>query len=86
MRFIFYGFWVAAAWELLLEFAVLLTGFRRLKLIQDRAHLIAMYGVLVLLDCISARCDGKAWLDYRAETDRDVLEIWNRHSSGGANE
>lgn len=86
MRFIIYGFWIVAAGELLLEFAVLLTGFRRLKLIQDRAHMVLMYGVMVVLDCVVARSHGKAWLEMRAETDREVLEIWNRHSSGGTDE
>lgn len=86
LRFIFYGFWVVIALDLLLQVAVLFTGFRRLKLIQDRAHLILMYGVLIVLDCLVARCDGKAWLEQRAETDQEVLEMWNRHTSGGINE
>lgn len=75
-----YGFLGIVGLDLLLELAVLLTGLRPLKLIQDRAHLILMYGVLVLLDCAMAYYDGKAWMDVRAQTDKEVRDIWNRHS------
>lgn len=74
-----YGFLAIAGLDIFLELAVLFTGLRLLKLIQDRAHLILMYGVLVLLDCAMAHCDGKAWLDMRAETDKEVRDIWYRH-------
>ncbi len=78
--FLIYGFLAIVGMDLVLELAILLTGLRLLKLIQDRAHLILMYGVLVLLDCALAHCDGKAWLDVRAETDQEVRDIWYRHA------